>query len=280
MAQVGTRATQQRRLRAELRRIRERTGHTQKAAAEALGWSMSKIIRIETGVVAVSPADVMALLHVYELDDKALADELVGITRSKEPMWWDEYRPFVSQRFLDWLDYENSARSIKQYSGFALPGLLQTESYASAVLESFGLEPDIVKHRVEARMRRQQRLSEKDGPHASFVLDEAVLHRVVGGPEVMRDQLLRLREAAREPAVDIRIVPFANGLHRGMSGHFTVLEFAPDGGEPVVNVKDAHTDVVIRDDAETTGRYLRTFHELEAFAVSGDKIIEAMRHEP
>lgn len=287
MAQVGARATQQRRLRAELRRIREGAGHTQKAAAEALGWSMSKIIRIETGVVPVSPADVMALLHVYELDDKALADELVGITRSKEEMWWDAYRKHLSPQFLDWLDYENSACHIKEYIGFAVPGLLQTEAYATALLDSYGLDAETVKHRVEVKMRRQEQLSEKDGVRATFVLDEAVLHRRIGSATVMRDQLARLKEAAREPTVTMRVVPFDRGTHRAMISSFVVMELAPGIGDPVVLIEDPHRDTVIREDTETTGRFLETFRELEEFAAGPDQVdaivdsvMETMRHKP
>ncbi len=285
MAQVGTRATQQRRLRSELRRIRESTGRTQKAAADALGWSMSKIIRIETGVVVVSPGDVMALMHLYELGDKALADELVGITRSKDEMWWDEYREHLSPQFLDWLDYENSACRIRQSIGFVVPGLLQTEDYATAVLDSHGLDARTVRQHVEILLRRQHRLSAKDGPAASFVLDEAVLHRRVGGPAVMRDQLLRLKDAARQPNISIRIVPFARGTHRGLVGSFTVLEFPPGRGEPVVNIEEPQRDVLLRDDPETTGRYLATFREIENFAGDHelddivDQVIETMRRD-
>jgi transcriptional regulator with XRE-family HTH domain len=272
MAQVGTRVMRQRRLRAELRRIRERAGRTQKDAAGSLGWSTSKIIRIETGVVAVSPADVMALLHVYELDDRALADELIGITRSKDAMWWDEYRNVLEPQFLDFLDYENSAVRIRQHIGFVVPGLLQTKEYTAAVLDSYSLDADAVRHRTDIRMRRQQRLSEKDGPRASFVLDEAVLHRTIGGPAVMRDQLARIKEAAREPNITIQVVPFEQGTHRAMIGNFMVLEFAPGDGDPVVNIEDPHREVMVRDDPEMATRYLETFRDLEDFAADADQV--------
>lgn len=267
MAQV-----MQRRLRSELRRIREGTGRTQKAAAEALGWSMSKIIRIETGVVAVSPADVMALLHVYELEDKALADELIGITRSKGTRWWDAYRGVLEPGFLDFLDYESSAVHIGQYTGSVVPGLLQTGEYAAAVLGSYPLDAEAVRHRTEIRLRRRQQLSEKDGPRASFVLDEAVLHRRIGGPHVMRDQLARIKQAAREPGITVQIVPFERGTHRAMIGNFMVMEFAPGDGDPVVDIEDPHREVLVRDDPGLAKRYLETFRELQDFAAGADQV--------
>lgn len=271
MAQAGARVMQQRRLRTELRRIREGSSHTQKAAAAALGWSMSKIIRIETGVVPVSPADVMALLHVYELDDKALAGELVGIARSKDTMWWDEYRGIVEQQYLDLIDYEHSAVRIKQYIGFAVPGLLQTKEYAAAILGSYLSDPDDVRHRTDIRMRRQRILSGQDSPRVSFVLDEAVLHRSIGGPAVMRDQLLRLKDAAREPNITIQVVPFEGGTHYGMVGNFMVLEFEPGDGDPVVKIEDPFRDALIREDPETTAKYVEAFRELEDFAAGPDQ---------
>jgi transcriptional regulator with XRE-family HTH domain len=288
MAQVGTRVMQQRRLRAELRRIRERAGHTQKAAAESLGWSTSKIIRIETGAVTVSPADVMALLHVYEVNDKPLADELVGITRSKNEMWWDAYRKYHSQQFLDFLDYEHAAIRIRQYIGFVVPGLLQTEEYATHLINGYTDDEEFAKRGVELRMRRQQRLSEEDAPHAWFVLDEAVLHRWIGGADVMRQQLTHLKEVARRPNITIQVVPFKTGMHPGMIGSFTIFEYQSGNEESdyVVNVEDPHREVLIRDDPDTASKYVETFYNLEDFAVGKehldaiiDPVIETMRHE-
>jgi transcriptional regulator with XRE-family HTH domain len=282
MAQVGTRVMQQRRLRTELRRIREGAGRTQKWAADALGWSMSKVIRIETGVVAVSPADVMAMLHVYELDDRRLADELVAITRTKETMWWDAYRDILGEDALDLLDYENSAIGIRQYIGWAIPGLLQTEDYTAA---AFGRhhDPDTVRRTIEIHRRRQRRLSEEDGLRATFVIDESVLHRRVGGPEVMRNQLERLTEDSTAENITIQVVPFASGTHQGMTASFTIFEFAPEDGDSIVNVKDPHREAVIRDDPESAKKYAETFRELQDLAtdrldVIVDPLLETLRH--
>ncbi|HEY7596487.1 MAG TPA: helix-turn-helix transcriptional regulator [Actinophytocola sp.] len=281
MAQVGARVMQQRRLRSELRRIREGAGRTQKWAAEALGWSMSKVIRIETGVVPVSPADVMAMLHVYELDDRRLADELVAITRTRTAMWWDEYRDILSDQALDLLDYENSATGIRQYIGFAMPGLLQTDEYAMAAAGRLA-GPDTVERLVEVQQRRQHRLSESDGPQASFVLDEAVLHRRVGGPSVMRNQLLHLKEVANAGDVTILVVPFTSGTHLGMAASFTIFEFAPEYGDSIVTITDPHREAVIRDDPESAKKYAGTFRELQDLATDRldeiiDPLLETMR---
>ena len=125
-----------------------------------------------------------------------------------------------------------------------MPGLLQTEAYATALLDSYGLDAETVKHRVEVKMRRQDQLSEKDSVRATFVLDEAVLHRRIGSATVMRDQLARLKEAAREPTVTMRVVPFDRGTHRAMISSFVVMELAPGIGDPVVLIEDPHRDAV------------------------------------
>src|ERR687887_268850 len=103
MGQRETSVVRQRRLRTELRRIREESGRTQKVVAEALGWSTSKVIRIETGAVIVSTSDVMALLHYYRINDPDLAEDLLAATRVRDEGWWDEYRGYYRQQFVNFL---------------------------------------------------------------------------------------------------------------------------------------------------------------------------------
>lgn len=270
MAHAGTRVMQQRRLRAELRRLREDASLTQKSAAESTGWSTSKIIRMETGGVHISPSDVMALVHVYKSTDQELNDELLAITRAKDTMWWDAYRDSYPRQFLDFLDFENSAVRIRQYMGFVIPGLLQTEEYARALIRGYANGAEVVERGVAVRMRRQQRLTAEDGPQSWFVIDEAALHRWIGGADVMRHQLTRLKEVAREPKISIRVVPFAAGMHPGMRGSFTIFEYPLE--DFVVNVEDPHSDALIRDDPESASRYVETFYELEEFAIGDDEL--------
>jgi transcriptional regulator with XRE-family HTH domain len=286
MAQTGTRVTQQRRLRAELRRIRETAGHTQKTAAELTGWSISKLIRIETGVVKISPSDMDWLLKHYQVNDQTVKDELLAITQTKESMWWDKYLEFYPQQFFDFLDFENSAMRIQQYMGFVIPGLLQTREYATALIKGYDADPASLERGVEMRMLRQYRLTRGDRPSTSFVIDEAVLHRWIGGPEVMRNQLTRLKELALEPNISIRIVPFSVGMHPGMRGSFTVFEYSSDVDDLVVNVENPHGDVLIQDNTEAM-LYLGTFHELEEFAAPEqelnkviDPVIDTMASPP
>lgn len=284
MAQGGSRVMQQRRLRADLRRIRDDAGHTQKVVAESLGWSVSKVIRIETGAVQVSTSDVMALLHFYGITDEAHTEELLTITRTKDEAWWDAYRPVYKQQFLDFLDYENSAARLRQFISFAVPGLLQTEAYMRTLFRGYMDEPERIERAVRIRLRRQQVLASDRGKQFWFIIDEAALHRWFGGPDVIREQLDHLREIARQPNVSIRIVPFSVGMYPGVRGSFTVMEFPSDDEDLIVNIESPHSDALIRDDLETTSEFVETFYALDDYATPDgdldkalDSVIDRMR---
>jgi transcriptional regulator with XRE-family HTH domain len=292
MAQGETPVVRLRQLRTELRRLRDEAGHTQKTVGESLGWSISKVIRIETGAANVSTSDLMALLHFYGVTDPDRTNELLAITRAKEESWWDQYRDVFSQRFLNFLAYEDSAARIRQFNGLSVPGLLQTEGYMRAVFREALTDKhqDQVSNEVEleravrVRTRRQQLLTRESGPELLIVLDEAVIHRWVGGPDVMRAQLTRLKEAAEHPRIDLRIVPFTRGIHHGMRDSFTIYEFPSDDQDYVVNVENPHRDVLINNDLETSSKYVEVFYEVQDIATPKgevskiiDPVIDRMR---
>ena len=290
MAQGTTPIVQQRRLRAELRRAREDAGHTQKQVADELGWSLSKVIRLETGATAVSTSDAMALIHFYKITDQERVEDLLAVTRARARSWWDEYSEAYEQRFLNFLAYEDSASRLRQFVGLGVPGLLQTSGYARGVFEAYMNEEAEVQRGLKIRMRRQQLLERADGTpdetRFDFMLDEAVLHRLVGGDEVMIEQLTRLKELneAGNPSISIRIVPFTAGVNPGMKGSFTILEFPSEDEDFVVNIEEPNTDVLIRDNPETASNYVEAFLELQDIALSRaasteliDSVIHAMR---
>ncbi|MBA8927768.1 transcriptional regulator with XRE-family HTH domain [Kutzneria viridogrisea] len=256
---------QQRRLRAELRRARDEAGRTQKDVATALGWSTSKVIRIETGAVAVSTSDVMALLHYYGINDER-ADTLLAVTRAKEEAWWDSYRTVFGQQFLNLLAYEDSSSCIRQFQSLVVPGLLQTPDYARAVITAYGVEPATAEMGIKVRLRRQELLTSDRCPQILVVLDENAIHRRVGGPAVMRDQLRRLKELGEHPRISIQVLPFSSGVLPAMKASFTIFEFPEDEDEHVVNLEDPHNWALIRDDAEITSRYLESFDVLQEAA--------------
>ncbi|MCT2587038.1 helix-turn-helix domain-containing protein [Actinophytocola gossypii] len=275
---------QLRRLRAELRRLREDAGLTQKVAAQSLDWSVSKLIRIETGAVQVSGADVRAMLHFYGVRDPERSDELLAITRKRDEVWWDEFRPNYGQQFLDFLDYENSATRVRQFISFAVPGLLQTEPYMRTLFEGYMNEPERVERAARIRRRRQELLAPERGKEFWFVIDEGALHRWIGGPAVAREQLEHLRVMAKQPNINIRVVPFSVGMHPGLRGSFTIFEFPSEDEDPIVNLESPHSDVLIRDDLDTTSEFVETYYELDDYTTREgeldtliDSVVDRMR---
>jgi len=249
-----------RRLGFELRRRREAAGATIDYVAERLECSASKISRIETGHSGVTPRDVRDMLELYGVVG-AECDELVQIARdARLKGWWHPYSTVLTSAYVG---LETEARSIREYVQQVVPGLLQTEEYAQAMIRA--ARPDInideVERRVRVRMARQSLLKQDDAVQLWAVLDEAVVSRPVGGDAVMRRQLERLHEATELPSVTLQILPFEAGAHAGMDGTFAILEFP----EP------ADSDVVFAENA-TGGLFLEKSEELRKYHFIFDHI--------
>lgn len=260
-----------RRLRVRLKQLRKEAGLTQQAVSESLDWSLSKLIRIEAGVVGVSLTDVQALLQLYGVNDPAQMGEVVAEARAgRRPSWWSVYRNILSSEFVDFLDYESSATEIRVYQPFVVPGLLQTDDYARAVIQT-SADPNNVDQLVEARMRRQDPLDREGAPNASFLVDEAALRRWVGAPGVMRAQLRRLQELNLRPNISIRAIPFRAGHYRGLGEPFVVLDL---DDETVVYLESLRGDLLHRDDPQEISDYLNLYVALEKLTVGRDQFDE------
>ncbi|HZD69799.1 MAG TPA: helix-turn-helix transcriptional regulator [Actinomycetes bacterium] len=263
-----------RRLRSELRRVRKLAGFTQKEVAEAMEWSLSKLIRIESGSVGISTSDLKVLLQHYGVADPREVEQFLNLARAgrEQRGWWTEYRELISQQYLTLLGYENSASVIQTFQPLTIPGLLQDEEYARAVIRAVsGSATDKrVDELVKLRMRRQEELLERsDPPDMLFVLDEAALHRWVGGRDVMRHQLHRLRDAAREN-ITIEVVPFTSGAHPGMQGPFVIFEFFDEHDEDVLFLENSRGDLIVRDEQQEIEPYRLSFADLRELARSTD----------
>lgn len=257
---------QRRRLRTELRRAREAAGFTQRGVAEEMDWSLSKLIRIESGSVGISTTDLKALLAHYHVTDPRRVAELVAVGRAaKERAWWSAYREVTRREFLDFLGYEASAATIRTFEPLLVPGLLQTEEYAQVSLSVLGVSR--VEQLVELRMERQERLfSRADPPNMFFILDDAVIHRAVGGPTLMRNQLRHIRDMMDHPNVSVRVVPFDAGLYPRIRGPYVLFEFPGDDDEDALYLEDTQGQMLIRRDAAETAAYLEAFWQLEQLA--------------
>jgi transcriptional regulator with XRE-family HTH domain len=264
----------QRRLARALRRLRADAGLTIEQVAEKLGLSPSTISRIETAQASVRRPDVREMLDMYGVTG-GQADQLLQLVEeSRQRPWWQEYRDLPSAPLAD---LEGQAASIWQYSALLVPGLLQTEAYASAVLETLraGDGAAAIQRRLQLRMERQTQLTDQRLPEYHVVLDEALLRRHVGGTDVMRAQLERLIEASALPNVTLQLLPFATGAHPGMDGEFTIFSYQEPEDPDVVYIEHAGGEAFIEDPA-VTQRYKSIFNKLRAAALDPAKSTQAL----
>lgn len=258
-----------RRLRTELRTLRRDRGLTQAQAAEALDWSPSKILRIESGDVRVAPSDVRLLALQYEVTDKRRVDQLVEMARLARSDPYAAYKDIHRSASIEFFGYEAASIRIREYNMSWVPGLLQTEEYALTLLEqAFGDDKKQSEHRWQARAQRQTVFERSELPEMFFLLDEGVVRRDVGGPTIMRRQLEHVVELAQNRRINVRVLPFHAGAHPGLQGSFTLLEFADPRDDDVLYLE--HIEEFIRDDPAQTSRFLERFFELEAVALSRD----------
>ncbi|TDC20875.1 XRE family transcriptional regulator [Streptomyces sp. 8K308] len=215
-----------------LRQLREARGITGGEAGRRIRGSHSKISRLEMGRTGFKTRDVLDLLTFYGVTDEAERATLLALARqSTQPGWWHVFHDVVPGWLNVYLGLEQAATVIRGYELQFVPGLLQTEDYARAVvrLTPEPLDDMAVERRVELRMARQRVLRREDPPRVWLVVDETALRRPLGGRAVMRAQLEHLIEAARLPHVTLQIMPLASGGHAALGGPVTVLR--PPGGE-------------------------------------------------
>lgn len=219
----------------ELRRLRgDRRGA---AVARTLGWSESKLSRIETARTGITDPDLDRLLTAYDAapDERTRLRDLAR--RGRGRVWWTPYRSSLPAPYDEYLALEAEAEVMSEWETQIVPGLLQTDEYARAVIEvgaDIG-DPETIQRRLALRMARQTVLVRDPPPRLSVVLDEAVLHREVGGPAVLARQLQRLYEASRRPGVDLLVLPFSAGAHAALTESFMILDFAAGARNPVVH---------------------------------------------
>lgn len=273
-------AVQRRRLRAELRRARLDTGLTQEQVATAMDWSLSKLIRIENGSVNISTNDLKAILQHYKITDEGRIAELISLSRSaRERSWWSMYRDSAPPRLLQLIEYEAAAFIARNFQPLVVPGLLQTEEYAR--MSTLQLDPKMSASRVEAsieiRMKRQELLKRADAPLLFFIMDEAVVRRVVGGTAMMRRQLERMIEVSDLANVTIEIVPFSAGLLPGLQGQFLIYEFPDATDDDVLYLEDGRGTLLTRDNTDEVLKLREEFERLREASLGPEGSIEFLR---
>jgi hypothetical protein len=235
-----------------LRRAMEGGGFHASGLARVLGWSPSRVSRILSGKRGGSSHDVAAFMAVCGVrgDER---ERLMALSVDHGPGWHVHHHPALPRRLRTLVDHENSALNIAGYHGGAIPDLLQTRAYATAVLEADpnALSWDIA-DRVAVTMERQRIFDKDDAPNCSFFVHEFVLHLPVGGSEVMSEQLHALLRRSVRPLLSIRVVPRTAGAHAGMAGPFSLL-----------NVRDFKQ--VVHVDGETASHFIESSGEVNAY---------------
>ncbi|MDQ0785744.1 helix-turn-helix transcriptional regulator [Streptomyces sp. B3I8] len=272
-------AVRRRKLGAELRAQRAQAGLTSGQAASRVGWHQSKVSRIETGSSGVKPADVRLLLDAYGVVDPQLRELLLVLAGSEDgggrQNWWHAYRGVLPPAYRDFISLESQASAMRTLETLVVPGLLQTPEYARAVTRAAIGPPDDANldTLVEVRLARQDVLRADPPLRMSAVLDEAVLRREVGGPEVMEAQLRRLVTAARLPHVRLQVLPFAAGAHIGITGPFVIFSF-PSTSDLDVVVLDHLTSSLYLERKEELQAYAEAFSTLQSNALSPEDSLD------
>jgi transcriptional regulator with XRE-family HTH domain len=268
-----------RRLAAELQRRREATGMSREEVARQLEWSTSTLFRIETGRNRPQPGNVRMLLELYGVTGPE-RDGLIQLTReARQPGWWHSFRDVLPNPYEVYIGLEAGAASIRNFEPVVVPGLLQTADYAREIFRNgpIELDADEVERLLEVRLARQQILARDDRPRLWAVIDEAVIHRVVGGTKVMSGQLRHLVDAAQQGKTTIQVVPYRAGAHAGAIGAFVTLDFAEDTDPTVVYVETLAGDIYLEERSDVN-RYTLAFDRLVAAALHPDESVQLIEH--
>ncbi|MFV2008971.1 MULTISPECIES: helix-turn-helix domain-containing protein [unclassified Micromonospora] len=255
----------------QLKAAREAAGITQIAIAEVLACSESKIYKIEAGDVGVGRGDLIVMLDRYGVTDEDRRTTIFDLQKQgKQRGWWSKYGT-IPMNYSMYVGLEGAAREVRNFELAIVPGLLQTEEYARAVVEA-AWPDDLgeVNRRVELRMARQDRLTEDPPLKFWAIVDEAALHRRTGGDAVMRRQLDHLTEVSTRPNVMLQVLPFSEGHHPGTTGSFSILDFDEDVHSPVAYVISPAGDVYL-ERPEDMNRVTLTYTHLQTAALSPGK---------
>jgi hypothetical protein len=240
-------------------------------------WSKSKVIRIEGGETRITRNDLKALLEHYGVTDEDHVESLLVAAKVAREHNWATYRDVHSAGFLRYLDYESSSAIIRNYEDHWVPGLLQTEEYCMAAQKGAYLKSDdVAERRWSARLQRQ-RLHDRDvPPEMTFVLDESIVRRPIGGSGVLRRQLERLVAYSEMPHITLQVLPIARGATPGLIGPFVLLEFGEATDDPALYL-EADNSRTTKESPEETSTFLDRFLLLTDLALDPDDTVVLIR---
>lgn len=259
--------TRRRQLGAMMRKLRARKGLTLEEAGRLVGVSKATVSRYETQAGPVKWIVIDALCREYgatEAEQRAV----VGLAKdAKQQGWWSSFADSIPESMNLLLTLEDEAVREDHFSCVYVPGLLQTRAYSTALQRAneVPLETAEIERLVDIRMKRQEVLARPKPPRLWAILDESVIRRVVGSPEIMNEQLDRLLEANESPHITLQVLPFAKGAHSAALGSFVII----GGTEPALDVVyvDFHTGSLFLETEEELERYRLAFEYLRAQAL-------------
>ncbi|WP_037668648.1 helix-turn-helix transcriptional regulator [Streptomyces griseus] len=259
--------------------LRERAGLKREEAARILRVAPATVRRMEMAEVALKIPYLQLLLKAYGVSDHE-ADSFVQLAEeANQPGWWQRFHDVLPGWFSMHVSLEGAAALIRQYEPHFVPGLLQTEDYARGVLTSGAVgqtRPEDIEGLVELRMQRQELLTRQGAPRLWVVMDETVLRRPVGGPEVMRAQIDKLLDITKLSNVTVQVAPFASGPHPGTYGPFVLFRFAmPELPDMVYS--EYLTGAVYLDGRTEVATHLEVMDRMAAQAATAHRTKEILR---
>lgn len=256
-------------LRTDLRQAREAVGRTQAEIAERLGWSTSKLARIESGDVGIGVNDLRALCSTLELGS-AITDEMIRRAKAaRSHCWWHEFRADIEPGYSKLIGLEAESDQLDEFSTAAVPGLLQTQQYGEALHRALfpSMEPQQIATRVALRIRRQtENFDVREAPEMRVLLDESALYRQIGSRTVMAEQITRLAELARRPYLTLRVLPFESPVIWPES--FLIIRNAVTG---VVVYNESRLGDILIDDQRAVQQFERQFSLLWEKSLDSDQ---------
>jgi transcriptional regulator with XRE-family HTH domain len=256
----------------ELRRLREANQLTREDVSARTGINEATLYRIEAAKVRPQRRTLVAMLDIYGVVDPQRSEILALSKQADEQSWLRPYHADLPDEYTAYISFESEAQSIRNYESLFIPGLLQTEDYARAVIRGVLPAATIkeVDQRVQARMERKA-IFERERPLELWaIVDEASLRRVVGGPGTLRTQLEHLLGLMGEAHVTFQVIPFSAGAHPGMPGSFVLIDF-PDPADPTLTYVDSMAGDLFLEAPADVQRYTQSFDHLRAMALSPEQ---------
>jgi transcriptional regulator with XRE-family HTH domain len=260
----------------QLRRLRESRGVSAQEAARAIRGSESKISRIELGRNAVREVDIADLLNLYGITDSAEREQLLTLaSQANQQGWWHRYQDVLPNWFQSYIGLEDSAESIRSFDTQFVPGLLQTEDYALAVIQLGAFSQAETDRLLYLRKERQRRFT-SGGLRLLAIIDECALRRPIGSVGLMRQQLEHLLEITVRPGLTIQVTPFLTGASYAAPGSFSILSFATDDLPDVVYVEQL-TSAMYLDKRADVDRYAEAMDQIRATSYTPEQTKELIR---